>query len=47
MAERLERWTFNAQPDILALACEQALLDTLAVGWEKEGELATRSLSGI
>ena len=26
------------------ITCEQALLDSLAVGWEKEGELATTSL---
>ena len=29
---------------ILYLACQQALRDALAVGWEKEGELPTTSL---
>ena len=29
---------------VTQIACEQALLVVLAVGWEKEGELATTSL---
>ena len=28
----------------MGVACEQALHGTVAVGWEKEGELATMSL---
>ena len=30
--------------ELKGLACEQALQGTLVVGWEKEGELATKSL---
>ena len=30
--------------ELKGLACEQALRGALAVGWEKEGELATTSL---
>ena len=36
--------TWEAGSDGGTLACEQALQSTLAVGWEKEGELATTSL---